>query len=281
MNMHPSAHRAARILLASTLLAAGLGLSIAPEARAKSIAMAQATLYDGVSAGHAITLDRGDLRFGRVAAARPMVSFRQAWLRELGEPSGEDEQHDVSWKLLSVVGPLVSVETTADGFVTGAAHPYGYATITAYDVRRGGKPAKLTDYFAPRDILGALLGDGLVRKALGNRPAAAQPRTLEALLAVLADYQSDDCRYAFGTDLLSRFAFHHVAGGRVAVRFGLSHGCEVAHGNLTIMAIYLPIPAALRSDLAAAQTRRAGFLVPAAPKGVAQASLMRKKASGR
>lgn len=281
MLVHQLARRAPRVLLATALLAVGLGLAPTPEARAARAGAAQATLYHGTSAGQAITLDRNDLRFARAGAATPAFSFRRDWLRELGAPSGEHEQHDVSWRLLSIVGPLVSVELHTEGYVTGAAHPYAYAAITAYDARRGGKPAVLTDYFAERDILAALLGDAIVRKALAAQAPAAKPRTLAALLAALEGYQSDDCVYGFSSDLMSRFAFHHVAGDRVAVRFGLSHGCEVARGQLTILAVYLPIPAALRADLAAARAGRAGFLVPAAPRGAAQASLTREKGPSR
>ncbi len=274
---HRGARRIPRVLITTALVATCLGLTAAPAAQAKGAVAAHTTLYRGQIAGQAVTLERDDLRFHGPGGAPSDFSFRRAWLRQLGEPSGDGEQHDIRWNLLSAVGPLVSVETHGEGYVTGTAHPYAYGTITAYDARRGGKPAVLTDYFASRDILTALLADGLVRKALGSQPAAARPRTLAALQAALAGYQSEDCVYAFGPDLLSSFAFHHVAGDRVAVRFGLSHGCEVARGRLTILAIYLPIPTALRADLAAARTGRAGFLVPAAPKGTAHASLTRGK----
>lgn len=217
-----------------------------------------------LAAGQPVTITPDDLRLGK-------TSLKQAYLKDLGPAEGPEE-HEASWSLLSVVGPLVSVERHASGYVQGAAHPYAYAAIDAYDMKRGGKPANLLDYFAPADVHRALLGDKLVQTALAGR----KPADLRALIAAIAGYQSEDCTWGFGSDLMSRFAFHHVRGDQVAVRFGLSHGCEVARGGLTILAVYLPVPAALKADLAAAAAGRQGFLVPRAPRTTAHAERSRK-----
>ena len=177
--------------------------------------------------------------------------------------------HDASWQLLSVVGPLVSVESHASGMSPGAAHPYGYAKIMAYDLRRGRKVANLLDWFQAGDVFRALMQDKLVQTALKGHP---KPTDMTQLLKETAGYQSEDCSWGFDGDLLTHFAFHHVRGNQVAVRFGLSHGCEVARGGLTILAVYLPIPKALAADLAAARTGRQGFLVPGAPRITATAA---------
>ena len=256
MSKHPSRLRA---IAFATLLVAGLA-SGGPALAASRV------LYQG--AGFALTAD--DVRFGPAKA--PTLSLRRAWLHGLGVADGRDEQHDVRWRLLSVVGPLVSVETHSAGYAEGAAHPYAYADITAYDARTGVR-ATLTDWFPAADVHAALLGDALVRRALAG--PTPKPRTLERLGFAIPGYQSADCTWGFSSDLLSRFAFHHVKGDRVAVRFGLSHGCEVARGNLTVLAVYLPIPQALRAHLAAAQAGRAGFLVPGAPRGEARGEVVR------
>lgn len=219
--------------------------------------MAAGPVWRGMAAGQLVVLTGSDLRVG------PAGSLPGVYLNSLGEPGDGEEEHDASWKLLSIVGPLVSVETHVSGNVEGAAHPYAAAAIEAYDVKRGGKPAKLTDYFPAPPIYQALMGDKLVQTALAGK---TRPTTLKQLIATIAGYQSEDCAWGFSSDLLTHFAFHHVDGKRVAVRFGLTHGCEVARGGLTIVAVYLPIPPALAADLAAARSGKAGFLVPAAPK---------------
>jgi hypothetical protein len=73
--------------------------------------------------------------------------------------------------------------------------------------------------------------------------------------------------YYLDADMLQNFAFHHVKGDQVAVRIGLSHGCEVARGALTQIGLYLPIPKALAEPLAAAANGRRGYLMGRAPKG--------------
>ncbi len=47
----------------------------------------------------------------------------------------------------------------------------------------------------------------------------------------------------------------------MAVRIGLSHGCEAARGMLTELGLYLPIPAAWEVYINNARTGKAGFLM--------------------
>jgi hypothetical protein len=218
--------------------------------------------WRGTAAGQPVAITGSDLRVGTAG------SLVQAHWQGF-DPPQKDEEHEASFQLLSVVGPLVSVETHFSGMSPGAAHPYANAAIRAYDLRRGRKVANLLDWFAPPDVYQALMKDTLVQTALKGHP---KPADLTQLLKETAGYQSEDCSWGFDGDLLTAFAFHHVRGKQVAVRFGLTHGCEVARGGLTILAIYLPIPKALAADLAAASTGKRGFLVPGAPRITATSS---------
>jgi len=65
--------------------------------------------------------------------------------------------------------------------------------------------------------------------------------------------------------MLRSFAFHHVKGNDVAVRIGLSHGCEVMRGNFTQLGVYLPMPKKMRSALERAASRKEDFLMKGAP----------------
>ena len=164
--------------------------------------------------------------------------------------------------LLSVVGSIVSRREGRGGYCPGTAHPYAEQTMAAVDLAKGGKPASLERYFPAGQILSALLADRIIQQALVGE---ARPKTLSALIGALEGKMGPECAYGFSEDMLSRYAFHHVSGNRVAVRIGLSHGCEANRGGLTQLGVYLPIPAALSAPLKAAATGKQGFLMERAP----------------
>jgi hypothetical protein len=159
-------------------------------------------------------------------------------------------------KLLSVVGSIVSYEEFEGTSCEGAAHPSAITLYAAVDAAHPGKKPRLTDLFPDADVLRALLSDAVVKKHAPKTP----PKTTEALVKAL-ESSDPECEYSFGGDLLNRFAFHHVEGQKVAVRIGLSHGCEVARGKLTQLGILLAVPPALQQALERASTRAEGFLM--------------------
>lgn len=220
-------------------------------------------IWSGHTDGYDIRLSSANMTFGRVGEQKPFYSARLRFLNELGPTKPGIESHEISWQLLSVVGPIVSFEQSGGGYIKGTAHPYAYREYHAVDLRRKGLRARLTDYFPPEAIHQALMGDRLVQKALAGKP---RPRTLEGLLKALDGYVSDDCTYAFSDDMLKSFAFHHLKGDQVAVRIGLTHGCEAARGSLTILGAYMPIPPKLAGAFADAHRRREGFLMERAPE---------------
>src|SRR2546423_8529618 len=159
-------------------------------------------------------------------------------------------------------------------FCEQAAHPGGETRFVAVDlskpagVRRGsdetllpGNVAKLTDYFPAGEIHKALMADPIMQKALAGK----RPRTLAELLKLIGEAfptvaEDEKSCYMLDTDLLTRFAFHHVEGNKVAVRLGLS-GAGVCRYNLTQVGLLLPIPAALQQALAQAEAGSEGFLM--------------------
>jgi len=124
-----------------------------------------------------------------------------------------------------------------------------------------GKVVKLTDFFSESDVLHALLDDPLVRKALQNSGDPTPPNTLAKLIAQFssAPIVEGEC-YSVSDDLLTRFAFHHIEKGKVAVRLGLS-GAGPCREALTQLGILLPIPESLKGSLALAESRKEGFLM--------------------
>lgn len=233
-----------------------LAMPAATEAREKLI-------WSGQTDGYDVRLSSGNLTLGKVGEPKPFFSGRMRFLHEVGPTKPGEESHEVSWQLLSVVGPIVSFEQAGGGYAKGTAHPYAYRQYEAVDLRKKGRPAVLTDFFPRETILKALLGDKVIQRALVGK---ARPKTLEGLLKALDGYTSEDCTYGFTDDLLSSFAFHHLEGNQVAVRFGLTHGCEVARGSLTTLGVLMPIPPSLKGALEEARQGREGFLAARAPK---------------
>ena len=242
--------RLRRLALPCLMLAS---LPVAAQARRPA---AERTFWTGGSGGFTFAWTDRDLRAS--------VGTRRVWTARTG-PEKEARtmsgctDYEVTVTLLSVVGSVASYEETTSWYCTGAAHPSAYTTYRAVDASRPQAPAKLTDWFPEQEVRAALLADPLVRKALTAARVRTPPARLTALVQTLSEAPSE-CEYAFSDDLLTRFAFHHLEGGKVAVRLGLSHGCEVMRGRLTQLGILLPIPERLKAPLAQAAAGRQGFL---------------------
>ncbi len=71
-------------------------------------------------------------------------------------------------------------------------------------------------------------------------------------LGSLIDQADGGCAVSFWS-LETSFAFYELRGDKVAVRFGLGHGCEVMRGALNEIEIELPFPGGL--DVEEADTR--------------------------
>jgi hypothetical protein len=210
-----------------------------------------------------------------------------ASLRTQQAGGGTEAEHctyERTFKILSVVGSLLSLEETYYAFCQGWAHPAVETRFTALDIAKpgelayadsaafppididlsgSGKAVRLTDIVAAPDILRALLNDPMIRKTIEPISQPAPPRTLQELQQVLADQSLEvgECLFRFPEDVLTRFAFHHLEGDQIAVRLGLPPNvgaCRTQHAQLGLL---LPIPTALKRALTLAASRQAGFLM--------------------
>ena len=235
-------------------------------------------IWSGTSGGYAIQWTGTDLTARQAAgAATPLFSARQMARQEFADIEKDSDGHceyERSFSLLSVVGPIVSYQDAYNLFCERAAHPDGASRFVAVDLskpagaRRGadetplpGNVAKLTDYFPATEIHKALMADPIIQKALDGK----RPRTLAELLKLIGEEfptvaEDEKTCFTLDADLLTRFAFHHVEGNKVAVRLGLS-GTGVCRYNLTQVGLLLPIPAALQPALASAEAGSEGFLM--------------------
>jgi hypothetical protein len=209
-----------------------------------------------------------------------------AALRASGAREGATAEpctYERTFRILSVVGSLLSLEDGYYAYCRGWAHPAVATRFTTLDVTRPGelvyvegaafppidldvsrlgKAVSLTDIAAESDILEALLGDPIVRRAL-QQVGQLAPSTLEQLQQLLAhqSLEAGECLFRFPRDVFTRFAFHHLEGSRIAVRLGLPpivEPCRTQHAQLGLL---LPIPRALKKDLTLAASRQAGFLM--------------------
>jgi hypothetical protein len=124
----------------------------------------------------------------------------------------------------------------------------------------------LLDFFTEREVVDALLTDSAVRKALQFQKSGEPPKTIIQLIKVFNEEQlaietKDGCTYLLPEDLITRFAFHHVEGNKVAIRLALPPDVGACRTSYAQLGILLPIPDSLRSALELARTRKEGFLM--------------------
>lgn len=158
----------------------------------------------------------------------------------------------------SWVGPVLSFEENNNWNCLGTAHPGAYTEYKTLNLKTG-RAIHLTDIFTDQSLLKALLADPIVKKHLPKTHPKLSSST--TLIKYLSQQGTGECAYSFSENNLTNFTFHHVKGSQVAVRIGLSHGCEAARGTLTELGIYLPIPTNWKTYFETARTGKAGFLV--------------------
>ena len=168
-------------------------------------------------------------------SGRTVVLFADEEETQEDQPEPKGSWH----RILSAVGSIVSIENSY--YYEGGAHP-SYGTIWKTVDLEAGESGNLAAIFPEDEILAALRADRIVREAYrgGEEPGS---------LFELIDNLDGGCDMRFSRDMLADYAFHHVREDRVAVRIGLTHGCEVMRGSFTQLGVYLDIPPVLSEAL--------------------------------
>jgi hypothetical protein len=241
-------------------------------------------IWAGQSGDFAIRWTTADIQ------ARPLkkpdrIMFSALQLARLGfqtfvSPSrllGNEERitYERKFTMVSMVGSIMSLRDELYYEIRPSAHPGLEVRFTAIDLGKPGevpdpwaseegvnlaKPGKvvrLTDLFPGKYLLRALLADPIIREYTGEPGNPQAPKNLEDLCKVLKDQRPD----LFPKDFLTRFAFHHVQGDKVAVRLMLLSGGGAARGSTFELGLLLPIPKAMRQPLRLAASGQAGFLM--------------------
>ncbi len=144
----------------------------------------------------------------------------------------EDGINSTTHEIVSFVGPLVTVVT--EYYYEGGAHPSYGRYFQVFNAETGNQ-IRLTEIFPPAQLLVALKSDGVIRRAIST---AKDPQSIRELI----DAADGGCEMYIGDNLTQSFAFHHLKGNQVAVRIGLTHGCEAMRGKFTQLGLYLDVP---------------------------------------
>ena len=202
-------------------------------------------------------------------------------LREDTSPRAVNCQYERDFQLLSVVGHLISYADYQADFC-GGAHPGADTRFTTIDLTKpgpllytqdkemspmdvnlseSGRIIKLTDYFSQEDIFTSMLADPVIKKALAT--IDSHPDRLLEMPKLFArnDYELGESGYELRPDFLTRFAFHHLEGDKVAVRLGLPPHYGANRTQHMQLGLLLPIPEALKKPLALAASHQEGFLM--------------------
>lgn len=230
------------------------------------------TIWKGKSGKYAIEWSATNLKVTRAAGPRSVfdaaADAKTAWSGFVRNSNGAPMEAEFTYRLLSAVGPYLSLE---EGVYCdcGGAHPTAVKRIRAIELDRSSlgppSPASLTSIFPERAVFAALMADPAVAKALRDDP---KPESLAGLLQTLQDetVKVKDCEYEFPGDLLSSFAFHDSQDGSVSVRLGLPSAVEVCRGEMIQLGLTLPTPQARRAWFLEAKERRSGLLMVDAPR---------------
>lgn len=250
-----------RGIAAWACFAAGVGCLGAQEAGAAR------NLWSGKSGEYSIQWTASNLKVtqGERTVYDAAAAAKAAWADMVRKSNGIAMEAQFTYRLLSAVGPYLSVE---EGVFCdcGGAHPTAVTRFRATDLRGAKKSdASLTAIFPEGAVYKALSTDGVVTKALGED---AKPKTWADLIDTLQDKTAKvkDCEYAFPEDIASRFAFYGYEAGNAAVRIGLPNASEVCRGQSTQLGLTLAAPAGLKAELESAKAKRSGALMADVPK---------------
>lgn len=226
------------------------------------------------SGGFSLAWTAADIRITRAGNAAQQISFRRLaqaeWNKLTQGVAGESLHFETTYRVLSFVGPYLSVEV-GDFCDCGGAHPTALRHFQAIDLRGTGpehaKPLMMTELFPEKAILAALKADRVISATL-KRAQASSPQSLSAMVDAVKyeSVQIGECGYSLSDNFLNQFALYDFTADKVAVRISLSHAAEVCRGQMTQIGIKLPVPEGLRQALREAKAKLSGFLMSDAPK---------------
>lgn len=255
---------------------------------AQERAQPEAVIWAGQSGGYAIRWTTANITAESVdKPSKVIFSAKDVALAKFAAFKKENLQEDPAWQcsytlkfsLLSLVGSVLSYEENESAYCgrnggAGWNHPADQIHYRVIDLSQMSKQISLPNFFSEDSVMKVLLADATVKDALSRVRDLVQPKTVADLAKAIIQGSEiypvrstpeapKECGFVFPEHPWTEFAFHHLEKGNVAIRLSLvpnSGACHSAHSQLGIL---LPVPDALKGPLAAAQTRRQGFLMDA------------------
>jgi hypothetical protein len=256
--------------------------------------------WSGEADGFSITWTGANLLATRgsttVFSAR---EFAQQGLRQFVALAQDPESKQVPdcayerrFRLLAVVGSLLSFSDQYYASCPREAHPGGETRFTTIDLtKRGrvsysgpnafgevrpgqaGKAVQLTDIFSEEDIYNRLKADPKIARLLAQDDPHTNPKRLSDLLNALTGKigSSPDC-FSVPSDLLTRFAFRHLDATGTTIELGLP-GAGPCRDDLTTILLKLPTSPKIR--FSPAQNAQASFLNDVDPQTSAKQTVVR------
>ncbi len=225
------------------------------------------TFWSGSSAGYEIRWTAANLVVRKPGLSGSLLdlgkSAQAQWKDIAAHPGDRPYTQEFTFRLLSVVGPLLSIDEE-DDCDCGGAHPDSFRRFHVVDLSHrdlaGPLPVPLSSLFSPEDIRRAMIAVPEVQEVLGNPEAV--PLRLPILLHQFegATINSGDCSYALDNHLLESYAFAAYANGAVDVELSLPFSAEACRGDIKIVKLNLPVPPRLKPWFEAAAQRKEGFL---------------------
>lgn len=183
------------------------------------------------------------------------TAFRAYAAESWDRPEGCCYEHE--FDALSIAGPLLSVRDRFYAGCPNTAHPTTAVRLATLNLSASGgigfganaedamlastgakgRLVSLTSLYSAQELLNALLSDPLLKPYLRQRPPS-----LEAIPGALPEegisVKGTPCRFKLSPDYLTRFAFHHAEGNKVAARVGLQPiggACSSATAELGLL----------------------------------------------
>lgn len=212
--------------------------------------------WQGTSGGYKVTISDKDIS-ATDAEGKLILSLKKDFDESnKAEEAEEGWESQITYRPLSLVGPYLSLQVFMSAYM-GGAHPMAATSFVTMDLRDPKKPATLLTWYDDKTIATQLSKDKVLKKHLKlKKNTAVSMEMLENNFV-----GPEDCKFTLTKEAVGSFAFYSLEKEQVAVRVGLSHGCETARGSLTQFGILLPIPSAIAEDLKAAADKKAGFLM--------------------
>jgi hypothetical protein len=189
----------------------------------------------------------------KLAANRLRTAYKFMFSKN-GSPNFED--FDFRYTILAVAGSIMFLKETA----SHSPQTYTQVIYLAIDLKAPQKGVSLKDFYAPQEMLAALLGNEEIKQDFKTREDAIteKPKTLDDFFTLFhtdasgptqaSDRIYDNCW--FPTNIFDSFAFVQVEQDKVVADLGVPCRAGMRDDEIHPLKLTLPVSAAVKTALA-------------------------------